>query len=491
MVEKEIKVGLTVTGDPAPIQDTADAVDDLNEKATDLTTRGRNMAEAMDETAEATRGTQRAVAALSIAQLAGQVANLGGRMRALADDVRSVDPALAEAMEGWGNLASTAGNAASTIAMGFATGGPIGAAVGGLVAVINVAQSEMEDAAKEAQQEIAESQRKTDEIIAGMKQRQAEAFRESETAANRMAAQQVAAYDRVRAAIEATTQSQLRLMELQGRVEDARAGRARAAIEGSSMADADKVQALAQLEIAAIERKYAAEAEARQARAEGLQQQLQIQERQADQLRKAAARAQDELAQARSDAVKYQQMVEAGQANSFAAGDLRRKYGGDPAGAIEPLEAKSADATAKADAAIQSVVTLADGLKQMVEAANAELETMAALADEQKAAAYEDAQRKLNDVLAKEGQAVADAAAERAQADSAFAQAMQRASQSLNDGFQPADLDAFVADIRQKQGEMTASEQRTAQMLQTMMLEMKRRQDNQEAAIRQLSSQIR
>lgn len=491
MADKEIKIGLTVTGDAKPIEDTAAALDDLQTKAVDTADNTRDMTDAMEETAEATRGTQRAVAALTIAQLAGQVSSLGQRMRSLADDIRSVDPALADAMDGWGNLASTAGNAASTIAMGFATGGPIGAAVGGLVAVINFAQGEMEEAAKDAQREIADSQKKTEKILQDVKARQEEASRAAAAATERMARQQSAAYDRVRASIEAAADAQERLLALQGKLDDSRDRRARSAIEASGMPVGDKINALTNLEMAAIERKYNQDAETKQVRINAMNDQLANAEREADAARDAAARANEALSKAIRDEDRYRDLEQTGNGASPEAGRLRQAYGGDPANKIEGLQAARDKANELADELSTGVEALANNLKNAVDTANAELEALAALADEEKAAVYEDAQRKLNDLLVKEGQEAATAASEMGATGSAFSEAMRRASQSLADGFQPADLDAFTADMRRVQGDMTASEQRTADMLRQMMMRLKERQDQQEAQIRQLSSQIR
>ncbi len=93
-----------------------------------------------------------------LVDLAGQVGKIGAKFSETADQVESFDANLAATLRNTGSQISTVANVASTMAMGFAVGGPLGAGVAGIGALLSelvgdyiaAGQAAVEAAAKSA-----------------------------------------------------------------------------------------------------------------------------------------------------------------------------------------------------------------------------------------------------------------------------------------------------------------------------------------------------
>lgn len=139
MAEKTLDISIKTTGDTSGSEAVAQSLGKVEPAARKAAAAaddvGKSGSDALDNIDQRTAGQ-------SFANLADTIAAAGGRMKALAKDVESLDPELAKTIGTFGNLAEKGGEAASTIAIGFAAGGPIGAGLAGLTMAARSAAEE-------------------------------------------------------------------------------------------------------------------------------------------------------------------------------------------------------------------------------------------------------------------------------------------------------------------------------------------------------------
>lgn len=137
MAAPDIIIGLKTTGDTAGaenVEKSIFAVEDAAKQAS----REMDVAEAKRRQAGGAGegGLEKQVDTIAmlqkaqvISQLGAQLAQIGPKFNEIAESVRGFDSDLADSLETTGQVVSKAGEAASTIALGFAAGGPVGAAL--------------------------------------------------------------------------------------------------------------------------------------------------------------------------------------------------------------------------------------------------------------------------------------------------------------------------------------------------------------------------
>ncbi len=138
MADKDIIIGLKTTGDTAgaeAVKESIFAVEDAAKQAErelDVVEAKRRQA----RNAGPDGGLEKQVDQIAmlqksqvVSQLGEQLTKIGPKFKEIADSVRGFDADLAATLETTGQVVSKAGEAASTIALGFAAGGPVGAAL--------------------------------------------------------------------------------------------------------------------------------------------------------------------------------------------------------------------------------------------------------------------------------------------------------------------------------------------------------------------------
>lgn len=112
--------------------------------------------------------------AAKVAAGAAGVAGAGMKLQALANDLREINPAAADAIESIGQVTEKAGTLATTIASGFALGGPYGAIAGTVVGLGKILIDEYET----TNREILRMQQENADLAVSIARGQAEAQRQ-------------------------------------------------------------------------------------------------------------------------------------------------------------------------------------------------------------------------------------------------------------------------------------------------------------------------
>ena len=179
---KKIPIEITTTSDNAGVEDVKKGLQEVEDGLQDVSHAG-------DDAADATKGMEenigeisRAQKAQAVAQLAQAVGKIGERFRESAREVREFDRESADALDQMADRIDKVSTSASALAMGFAAGGPLGAAVTALgiglttvidkyqeaeVAAIKSAASQRKaiaDAAMATRDAAAEAERRADEL---------------------------------------------------------------------------------------------------------------------------------------------------------------------------------------------------------------------------------------------------------------------------------------------------------------------------------------
>ena len=126
---KKIPIEITTTSDNAGVEDVKKGLQEVEDGLQDVSHAG-------DDAADATKGMEenigeisRAQKAQAVAQLAQAVGKIGERFRESAREVREFDRESADALDQMADRIDKVSTSASALAMGFAAGGPLGAAV--------------------------------------------------------------------------------------------------------------------------------------------------------------------------------------------------------------------------------------------------------------------------------------------------------------------------------------------------------------------------
>lgn len=163
------KVESAVDGLGTSSGDAASGIDELKKQMQETIDRARAATEGLDEAAESAGGLEEEVGKISnaqqaqvLSQLAGNVGKLGAEFQSVAKDVEKFDAELAATLDKAGKGLETLAGGLSSVALGFAAGGPIGAAAAALVVAIQaVGQAWVQSkiaAAEATQEEIAAMQ---------------------------------------------------------------------------------------------------------------------------------------------------------------------------------------------------------------------------------------------------------------------------------------------------------------------------------------------
>jgi hypothetical protein len=109
-----------------------------------------------EEEREVIRANARANQAQVLGVIGDKIGQLGSRLVSIGRDIGEVDKELGKTIESMGRLGETTGSVVTGAAAGFAVGGPIGAALGGLAGVVK----SLYDTWLEGQKQVAEAQKK-------------------------------------------------------------------------------------------------------------------------------------------------------------------------------------------------------------------------------------------------------------------------------------------------------------------------------------------
>lgn len=138
MSDKNIKIGIGVTGAPqaaAEIERVEKATKDLDQASDAASRRTQDLDANVSKIGRAQTGQ-------AVAQLAEKVGMIGSKMIEVAADVREFDAVMADRLENTGRAIQETTAAASTMAMGFAVGGPLGAGIAGIITLLGKAGEE-------------------------------------------------------------------------------------------------------------------------------------------------------------------------------------------------------------------------------------------------------------------------------------------------------------------------------------------------------------
>lgn len=112
------------------LRENTEATEDLGEASADASEKSGDLDENVSKIARAQK-------AQAVAQLAGEVGKVGQKFKDVADEVESFDAQLANSLRNTGKNIEQTASAVSALALGFAVGGPLGAAAAGVGVVIS------------------------------------------------------------------------------------------------------------------------------------------------------------------------------------------------------------------------------------------------------------------------------------------------------------------------------------------------------------------
>lgn len=135
---------------PEKAKAATDAVREVTEETEKLVETVEEVDKKTDKLDENVEKITRLQKAQVVAQLGGQVAQLGKAFTTVADGIESFDQEGAKSLRSIGENLETAGSAVTSMAIGFAVGGPLGAGVAALGEGVKYVASEMGKAAEEA-----------------------------------------------------------------------------------------------------------------------------------------------------------------------------------------------------------------------------------------------------------------------------------------------------------------------------------------------------
>jgi hypothetical protein len=134
------------------LEEAAEAMETVAEASVPMSEHLGEVAEGFEDASEAAdhmhhnvRKIARVQQAQIISQLAGQVGMIGGKLREVADDLQEFDAEMANGMRNAGVAIEKVSGAVGTLAIGFAAGGPLGAALAGTVVMLGETASAWRD----------------------------------------------------------------------------------------------------------------------------------------------------------------------------------------------------------------------------------------------------------------------------------------------------------------------------------------------------------
>lgn len=135
---------------PQKAQAAAESVREVTKETEKLVETVEEVDKKSDKLDENVEKITRLQKAQVIAQLGGQVSQLGAAFNTVADGIESFDKDGAKSLRSIGDNLETAGSAVTSLAIGFAVGGPLGAGVAALGEGVKYVATEMGKAAEEA-----------------------------------------------------------------------------------------------------------------------------------------------------------------------------------------------------------------------------------------------------------------------------------------------------------------------------------------------------